>query len=81
MHAVFHFAASISLVDPYDVIRHQNTLVMPQLLRFCATFASKPFHYVSTLAVFPEYISGFPPTYLKAFFKFFIFIIIIFWQL
>lgn len=62
VHSVFHFAASTSLVDPYDLIRHDNTLVMRTLMIVCASGATKPLHHVSTLAIFPEYISGFPST-------------------
>lgn len=64
VHAVFHFAASTSLVDPYSLIRHDNTLVMNSLMVLCASGGfTKPFHHVSTLAIFPEYISGFPAQY------------------
>lgn len=63
VHAVFHFAASTSLVDPYTLIRHDNTLVMRTLMTLCVRGAIKPLHHVSTLAIFPEYISGFPSMY------------------
>eukprot|EP00026_Physarum_polycephalum_P000465 Phypoly_transcript_00466.p1 GENE.Phypoly_transcript_00466~~Phypoly_transcript_00466.p1 ORF type:complete len:1508 (+),score=196.62 Phypoly_transcript_00466:129-4526(+) len=62
-HAVFHFAANISLIESYSLIRNDNTLVMEYILRLCSTFTKKPLHHMSTLNIFPEYNAGFPPAW------------------
>eukprot|EP00026_Physarum_polycephalum_P000035 Phypoly_transcript_00035.p1 GENE.Phypoly_transcript_00035~~Phypoly_transcript_00035.p1 ORF type:complete len:2948 (+),score=330.54 Phypoly_transcript_00035:176-8845(+) len=59
-HAVFHFAANLSMGESYSNIREDNTLVMVQVLRLCATHRIKPLHHISTLGIFPEYSAGFP---------------------
>eukprot|EP00026_Physarum_polycephalum_P000641 Phypoly_transcript_00642.p1 GENE.Phypoly_transcript_00642~~Phypoly_transcript_00642.p1 ORF type:complete len:1425 (+),score=228.18 Phypoly_transcript_00642:309-4277(+) len=60
-HAVFHFETNISLTEPYSALQNDHTLAMLQILRLCSTFTTKPLFHLSSLAVFPEYVVGFPP--------------------
>ena len=50
--AVFHCAAQVNTVLPWDSLRAANLDCLPQLLRFCQQGQPKAFHYASTLSVF-----------------------------
>ncbi|MBT9587143.1 AMP-binding protein [bacterium] len=49
---VFHCAARVNTVLPWDSLRSTNLDCLPQLLRFCQNGRPKAFHYASTLSVF-----------------------------
>jgi acyl-coenzyme A synthetase/AMP-(fatty) acid ligase/thioester reductase-like protein len=49
---VFHCAAQVHTVLPWDSLRAVNLDCLPQLLRFCQQGKPKAFHHASTLSVF-----------------------------
>ena len=49
---VFHCAAEVNTVLPWDCLRSSNFDCLPELLRFCQTGRPKAFHFASTLSVF-----------------------------
>ncbi|MBP9886617.1 MAG: thioester reductase domain-containing protein [Leptospiraceae bacterium] len=50
--SVFHFAAAVNLVLPYDKLKPTNTDSTKEILKFCSTKFRKYLHYASTLSVF-----------------------------
>jgi thioester reductase-like protein len=50
--SVFHFAAEVNLVLPYEKLREVNIDSTRELLKFCVTKTRKFLHYASTLSVF-----------------------------
>ncbi|MEU8527953.1 amino acid adenylation domain-containing protein [Streptomyces sp. NPDC048629] len=53
--AVHHNGAQVNSLLPYDRLRPVNVEATRELLRLAATGLAKPFHYVSTDAVFDAY--------------------------
>ncbi|MBK8395601.1 MAG: amino acid adenylation domain-containing protein [Leptospiraceae bacterium] len=49
---VFHFAAEVNLVLPYDRLKQTNIDSTREILKFCLTKTRKYLHYASTLSVF-----------------------------
>jgi len=49
---VFHFAAEVNLVLPYDKLKPTNTESTKEILKFCSTKFRKYLYYASTLSVF-----------------------------
>lgn len=50
--SVFHFAAEVNLVLPYENLRAVNVDSTREILEFCNTRTRKYLHYASTLSVF-----------------------------
>ncbi len=50
--SVFHFAAEVNLLLPYENLRAANIDSTRELLKFCNTRTRKYLHYASTLSVF-----------------------------
>lgn len=53
VHSIYHCAAPVSWVHPYSALEAGIVQGTRQVLRFAAAGATKPVHYISTLAVFP----------------------------
>lgn len=51
---VYHNAAIVNLIYPYDMLRVTNVLGSKDILRFSVTKKLKPIHYISTLYVFSK---------------------------
>ncbi len=49
---VFHCAAEVNTVLPWDCLRAANLDCLPELVRFCQTGRPKALHFASTLSVF-----------------------------
>ncbi|MBX3171376.1 MAG: AMP-binding protein [Candidatus Eremiobacteraeota bacterium] len=49
---VFHCAAEVNTVLPWDSLRAVNLDCLPELVRFCQTGRPKALHFASTLSVF-----------------------------
>ncbi|MBP7283006.1 MAG: amino acid adenylation domain-containing protein [Leptospiraceae bacterium] len=49
---VFHFAAEVNLVKPYNQLKPANIDSTREILRFCLTLTRKYLQYASTLSVF-----------------------------
>ncbi|MBS2036321.1 AMP-binding protein [bacterium] len=49
---VFHCAAEVNTVLPWDCLRAANLDCLPELLKFCQRGRPKAFHFASTLSVF-----------------------------
>ena len=50
--AVYHCGARVEFVYPYEMLKPANVLGTQEVLRLACQGNSKPFHYVSTLAIF-----------------------------
>ncbi len=59
MDAVYHLAADITLTTSYSAMRDANTLSLRTMLEMCLRHRFKPFFYMSTLAIFPQYFCNF----------------------
>lgn len=57
--AVYHFASSLVLFAPYEVMCERNCLSLKGVLRMCLTFKKKHLFYTSTLGIFPQYMCRF----------------------
>ena len=52
VEVVFHCAAEVNTVLPWDCLRAANFDCVPELVRFCQTGRPKALHFASTLSVF-----------------------------
>ena len=55
--AVFHVAAQVSMLLPYEVLRSNNSLALQNVLVFATTGRLKTVHHVSTVEVLTGYAS------------------------
>lgn len=51
LEAIFHAAADVNWVLPYEALRHANVLATRELLRLACTVRPKAFHFISSLSV------------------------------
>jgi thioester reductase-like protein len=56
--AIYHAAADVNWVLPYNALRHANVIATRELLRLACTLRPKVFHFISSLSVC--YVSGGP---------------------
>ena len=61
--AVYHVAADVGLVVPYDDIRKANVLGIRPLLELCLRTRIKHLFYVSSMGIFPAYFCNFAREY------------------
>ncbi|MDE0050115.1 MAG: SDR family oxidoreductase [Rhodospirillales bacterium] len=61
--AVYHLAANVGLVVPYDDIREANALGMRPVLELCLRTRIKHLFHVSSMGVFPAYFCNFAREY------------------
>jgi myxalamid-type nonribosomal peptide synthetase MxaA len=54
VEAVFHVAAQVSMLLPYEVLRANNSLALQTVLTFAATSKPKTVHHVSTVEVLTD---------------------------
>jgi len=54
LDAVFHVAAQVSMLLPYEALRASNALAMQSVLRLATTSKVKPVHHVSTVEVLTD---------------------------
>jgi thioester reductase-like protein len=52
--SVFHVAAQVSMLLPYEVLRASNSLAVQRVLTFATTSRPKTVHYVSTVEVLTD---------------------------
>jgi thioester reductase-like protein len=50
--AIYHNAAWVNVIYPYERLRATNVLGTQEIIRLAATRQTKPLHYVSSLAIF-----------------------------
>lgn len=55
---IIHAAAAVNMVYPYQALRGANVQGTQNVLLFACTSKIKPFHYISTDAVFPHGLSN-----------------------
>jgi nucleoside-diphosphate-sugar epimerase/acyl carrier protein len=49
--AIFHAAADVDWIQPYEALREANVVGTRELLRLACTGEAKPFHFISSLGV------------------------------
>ena len=65
--AVYHLAADIALISPYEKLRAVNVRSMSSILELCLKNRFKHLFFTSTLGLFPAYFFGFSKEYSRHF--------------
>lgn len=65
--AVYHLAADVALISPYEKLRAVNVRSMSSILELCLKNRFKHLFFTSTLGLFPAYFFGFSKEYSRHF--------------